>query len=72
MVNSEDVPRDDPVEHLWNAAHELLRAMRKVVDAAEEFVDQQQQRPRSRDADAESRLHRIDIDTDSDTDAGWP
>ena len=59
-------PEDDVVEHLWNAAHELLRAMRKVVDAAEEFVDQQQRRPR--DADHGSRLHRIDID--ADTDAG--
>jgi hypothetical protein len=61
-------PEDDVVEHLWNAAHELLRAMRKVVDAAEEFVDQQQRRPRPRDADHGSRLHHIDID--ADTDAG--
>ena len=58
-------PHDDAVEHLWNAAHELLRAMRKVVDAADEFVDQQQRR-RTRDADHGSRLHRIDIDTDAD------
>ena len=58
-------PEDDVVEHLWNAAHELLRAMRKVVDAAEEFVDQQQQRPRPRDAGPEPRLHHIDIDTDA-------
>jgi hypothetical protein len=60
-------PEDDVVEHLWNATHELLRAMRKVVDAAEQFVDQQR-RPRSRDADHGSRLHHIDID--ADTDAG--
>ena len=59
-------PEDDVVEHLWNAAHELLRAMRKVVDAADEFVDQQQRRPRTRDADHGSRLHHIDIDTDAD------
>jgi hypothetical protein len=58
-------PEDDVVEHLWNAAHELLRAMRKVVDAAEEFVDQQQRRPRSGDADHGSRLHHIDIDNDA-------
>jgi hypothetical protein len=58
-------PDDDVVEHLWNAAHELVRAMRKVVDAAEEFVDQQQRRPR-REAGHESRLHHIDIDNDAD------
>ncbi len=65
-MSSEYVPpEDDVVEHLWNAAHELLRAMRKVVDAAEAFVDQQQ-RPRPQDAGRESRLHHIDIDTDAD------
>jgi hypothetical protein len=64
-VSSEHVPpEDDVVEHLWNAAHELLRAIRKMVDAAEEFVDEQQQRPR--DAGHEPRLHHIDIDPDAD------
>lgn len=55
-------PEDDPVEHLWNAAHEVLRAMRKLVDAADEFVEHQRERPR-RDA-APERLRRIDIDAD--------
>ena len=56
-------PDDDVVEHLWNAAHELLQAVRKVVDAAEEFVGQQQRRPH--DAAPEPRLHHIDIDPDT-------
>ena len=56
-------PEDDVVEHLWNAAHELLRAIRKMVDSAEEFVDEQR---RPRDAVHEPRLHHIDIDPDAD------
>ncbi len=59
-------PDDDVVEHLWNAAHELLRAMRKMVDAAEEFVDQQRARGHTMPAEDISRLHHIDIDTDAD------
>jgi hypothetical protein len=62
MSSVPPAPGDDVVEHLWNAAHELLRALRKVVDAAEEFVDQQRQ---PRGADKEPRLHHIDIDTDA-------
>ena len=31
----------DAIEHLWNAAHELLRAVRTIVDAADEFVASQ-------------------------------
>ena len=31
-------PADDAIEHLWNAAHEFLKAMRGLVDAADEFV----------------------------------
>jgi hypothetical protein len=60
-MDHEEVPRtdDDPVEHLWNAAHEMLRAMRRLVDAADEFVEQQRGRPRR---EHEARLHRIDID----------
>ena len=54
---------DDAVEHLWSAAHEVLRAMRKLVDAADEFVEQQRDRPRD-DGAPGARLHRIDIDTD--------
>jgi hypothetical protein len=66
-VNPEDVPPDDPVEHLWNAASEVLAAVRKFVDAADEFVQEQRLRPRPwPDGDTSSRLHRIDID-DTDT-----
>jgi hypothetical protein len=62
-VNPQDVPADDPVEHLWNAASEVLAAVRKFVDAADEFVQEQRVRPRPPDADS-SRLHHIDIDID--------
>jgi len=49
----------DAVEHLWSAAHEFLQALRKLVDAADEFVEQQRDRPRG--AAPEPRLRRIDI-----------
>ena len=57
----------DAVEHLWNAAHEMLRAMRTLVDAADEFVESQRAgRPaqrRERDAEPRAgRVHHIDID----------
>jgi hypothetical protein len=53
-------PSDDVVEHLWNAASEFLKAMRGLVDAAEEFVADQRSRTPVDDADA--RLQHIDID----------
>ncbi len=64
MTDGDDIPRtdDDPVEHLWNAAQEMLRAMRKLVDAADQFVEQQRRRPQPQ---PEARLHRIDIDADT-------
>ena len=31
----------DAIDHLWNAAHEMLRAMRTLIDAADEFVEAQ-------------------------------
>ena len=34
----------DPVEHLWNAAHEFLAAARAVIDAADAVVIEQQRR----------------------------
>jgi hypothetical protein len=61
-VNPGDIPADDPVEHLWNAASEVLAAVRKFVDAADEFVQEQRERPRAHDADASSHLQHIDID----------
>jgi hypothetical protein len=50
----------DAFDHLWNAAHEFLQAVRKLVDAADEVVEQQRQRPR--DVEPEARLRHIDID----------
>jgi len=62
----------DAVEHLWNAAHEMLRAMRTLLDAAEEFVESQRgPRPTSRSAPEprEGRVHHIDIDVRSENGA---
>jgi hypothetical protein len=53
-------PSDDVLEHLWNAASEFLKAMRGLVDAAEEFVADQRSRTPADAPDA--RLQHIDID----------
>ena len=49
---ADDPPVDgDAIDHLWNAAHEMLRAMRTLLDAADEFVESQRgERPGRRDA----------------------
>jgi len=59
----------DAIDHLWNAAHEMLRAMRTLIDAADEFVEAQRaERPAARDSDGvrASRVHHIDIDLGSE------
>jgi hypothetical protein len=48
----------DPVEHLWNAAHEFLAAARAVIDAADAVVIEQQRRAATPRA---PRLRRIDV-----------
>jgi hypothetical protein len=48
----------DPVEHLWNAAHEFLAAARAVIDAADAVVIEQQRRA---SAPRAPRLRRIDV-----------
>jgi nucleotide-binding universal stress UspA family protein len=48
----------DPVEHLWNAAHEFLAAARAVIDAADAVVVEQQRRAATPRA---PRLRRIDV-----------
>jgi hypothetical protein len=50
---------DDPVEHLWNAAHEFLAAARAVSDAADAVVLDQQ---RKVSAPRAPRLRRIDVE----------
>jgi hypothetical protein len=67
MTSMPPPPADDAVEHLWNAAHEFLRAVRMLVDAADEFVTQQQAAAQAGERDA--RIHRIDIDLDADADS---
>jgi len=52
-------PAGDPVEHLWNAAHEFLAAARAVIDAADAVVVEQQRRA---SAPRAPRLRRIDVD----------
>jgi hypothetical protein len=49
----------DPVEHLWNAAHEFLAAARAVIDAADAVVVEQQRRA---SAPRAPRLRRIDVE----------
>ena len=49
----------DPVEHLWNAAHEFLAAARAVIDAADAVVIEQQRRVAAPRA---PRLRRIDVE----------
>lgn len=59
----------DAVDHLWNAAHEMLRAMRGLLDAADEFVESQRGgRPTAGEArePREGRVRHIDIDLDLD------
>ena len=66
-MDAHDPPGDgdgDTVDHLWNAAHEMLRAMRTLLDAADEFVESQRgagSTARARDP-REGRVHHIDID----------
>jgi hypothetical protein len=65
----------DAVDHLWNAAHEMLRAMRGLLDAADEFVESQRggrSSPREARAPREARVHRIDIDLERRTESRAP
>jgi hypothetical protein len=59
----------DAVDHLWNAAHEMLSAMRTLLDAADEFVASQRtgkSAARSApNAPGEGRVQHIDIDADA-------
>jgi hypothetical protein len=67
-----ETPGDDAVEHLWNAAHEMLRAFRTLIDAADEFVESQRGgRPAERrePEPRAGRMHHIDIDDDPDDDS---
>ena len=59
----------DAVDHLWNAAHEMLRAMRTLLDAADEFVESQRGTRSTTSGEAEpreGRVHHIDIDVRSE------
>jgi hypothetical protein len=57
----------DPLDHLWNAAHEMLGALRGLLEAADEFVESQRARPARRpDEPREGRVHHIDIDVRTD------
>jgi hypothetical protein len=74
LASDRPVDEGDALDHLWNAAHEMLRAMRTVLDAADEFVASQRNARPTRDArdarDAhggrEGRVHHIDIDGRAD------
>jgi hypothetical protein len=64
----------DAIEHLWNAAHEMLRAMRTVLDAADEFVASQRGVRPATDPEGDARnardgrVHHIDIDVRAEPD----
>ena len=49
----------DPMDHLWNAAHEFLAAFRAMIDAADAVVLEQQ---RKAAAPRAPRLRRIDVE----------
>ncbi len=66
----------DTLDHLWSAAHEMLRAMRTLLDAADEFVESQRDAPRGTRSKthgaaepAEGRVRHIDIDERSESGA---
>ncbi|MDQ1475637.1 MAG: hypothetical protein QOE62_866 [Actinomycetota bacterium] len=63
-----EVPIDgDPLDHLWNAAHEMLRALRGLLEAADEFVETQRARPAHVAHEPRAgRVHNIDIDVPPD------
>jgi hypothetical protein len=64
---SDQIAEGDPLDHLWNAAHEMLGALRGLLEAADEFVESQRARPaRRRDEPREGRVHHIDIDVRTD------
>jgi hypothetical protein len=66
--DARDMPAEvDPLDHLWNAAHEMLRALRGLLEAADEFVETQRARPaRTANEPREGRVHHIDIDVPDD------
>jgi len=66
-VTGEAPLEGDPLDHLWNAAHEMLRALRGLLEAADEFVEAQRARPPSAaDEPRAGRVRHIDIDVRSD------
>jgi hypothetical protein len=66
-IEVEPSASDEALDHLWNAAHELLRAVRMIVDAADEFVASQRAAASGRVSREDApehgpRVRRIDID----------
>jgi hypothetical protein len=60
----------DALDHLWNAAHEMLSAMRTLLDAADEFVETQRgvrTAAQGTHEPREGRVHHIDIDGRSES-----
>jgi hypothetical protein len=72
-VTGEAPLEGDPLDHLWNAAHEMLRALRGLLEAADEFVETQRARPpHAANEPRPGRVHHIDIDVRSDVEADDP
>jgi hypothetical protein len=58
MFAAMNAAQPEAMEHLLNAAHELVQAARVALDAADAVIEQQRH---ARAATREPRLRRIDI-----------
>ncbi|MDZ4825132.1 MAG: hypothetical protein SGJ13_01560 [Actinomycetota bacterium] len=52
-------PSNDPIEHFWKAARELLKAARGVLDAADGLVEDQLDKSPPSD---EPRVRKFDVE----------
>lgn len=59
MSDGDGSSTSDPIEHFWRAAHELLQAIRGLVDAADAVVEQQLGKSTT---PREPRLRKIDVE----------
>jgi hypothetical protein len=58
-VSAYNTAQPEAMEHLLNAAHELIQAARVALDAADQVIEQQRA---ARSGAREPRLRRIDVE----------